>query len=95
MKNKKALALVASILILFTLTSFAETKKLKEIGRYTLVRIKGEVPTSEVMKILVDKYAGDIKYGFDLAGYGDLYLPFIHHQTGSLLQCAGNIGCRD
>jgi hypothetical protein len=77
MKSKKFTVLVIGILILFTLTSFAETKKLKEIGRYTLVRIKGEVPTSEVMKILVDKYAGDIKYGFDLAGYGDVFLPFL------------------
>lgn len=65
------------ILVLFAVMSFAETTKLKEIGRYTLVRIKGEVPTEEVMKILVDKYAGDIKYGFDTAGYGDVYLPFL------------------
>lgn len=65
------------LFILFSLTSYAETKKLEEIGRYTLVRIKGEVPVAEVMKILVDKYAGDIKYGFDLVGAGDLYFPFI------------------
>lgn len=77
MKNKKFLALVIGILIIFSVISYAETKKLKQIGRYTLVRIKGEVPTSEVMKILVDKYAGDIKFGFDLAGYGDLFLPFL------------------
>ncbi len=35
------------------------------------------MPTTEVMKILIDNYAGDIKYGFDLAGCGDLYFPFI------------------
>lgn len=77
MKNKKLTFLVIGILILFSLSTFAETKKLKHIGRYTLVRIKGEVPTAEVMKTLLDKYTGDIKYGFDLAGYGDLFLPFI------------------
>jgi len=77
MKSKKFTVLVIGILILFTFTSFAETKKLKQIGRYTLVRIKGEVPSSEVMKLLVDKYAGDIKYGFDSAGYGDVFLPFL------------------
>ncbi|MFC2157201.1 hypothetical protein ACFLT9_05130 [Acidobacteriota bacterium] len=77
MKSKKFMVLVVAILILFTLTSYAETKKLKEIGRFTLVRIKGEVPTSEVMKILVEKYAGDIKYGFDKAGYGNLFIPFL------------------
>ncbi len=68
------------IFILFSLSSYAETeetKKLKRIGVYTLVRIKGEIPVPEVMKTIIDKYTGDIKYGFDLAGYGDLYLPFI------------------
>jgi len=77
MNAKKILALTVGLLVLFSFSSLAETKKLKQIGRYTLVRIKGEVPTSEVMKTLVDRYAGDIKYGFDLAGFGDLYLPFM------------------
>jgi hypothetical protein len=62
MKNKLFLVLVIGVLVVFTVTTFAETTKLKQIGRYTLVRIKGEVPTAEVMKILV---------------YGDVYLPFL------------------
>lgn len=77
MKNKKWLILIVGLMILFVASSYAETKKLKEIGRYTLCRFKGDVPTSEVMKKLIEMYAGDIKYGFDLAGYGDLYLPFV------------------
>lgn len=77
MRNKRLLLFVIVILIIGAVSTYAETKKLKQIGRYTLVNIKGEVPTAEVMKILVDKYAGDIKYGFDMAGYGDLYLPFL------------------
>ncbi|MGB6340166.1 MAG: hypothetical protein WBF32_10365, partial [Candidatus Aminicenantaceae bacterium] len=77
MKSKIFMVLVIGVLVLFTVSSFAETTKLKQIGRYTLVRIKGDVPTAEVMKILVDKYAGDIKYGFDVAGYGNVYLPFL------------------
>jgi hypothetical protein len=77
MKNKGLIFVLVGVFILFSLSAFAETKKLEEIGRYTLVRIKGEVPTAEVMKTLIDKYAGDIKYGFDLAGYGDLFLPFL------------------
>ncbi|MBN1222230.1 MAG: hypothetical protein JXB23_03205 [Candidatus Aminicenantes bacterium] len=77
MRSKKTAIVIIGILILFTALTFAETKKLKQIGRYTLVRIKGEVPTGEVMKILVEQYAGDIKYGFDLAGYGDVFLPFL------------------
>jgi len=77
MKNKKVVFLVIGLLIVFTISSFAETKKLTELGRYSLVRIKGQVPSADVMKILVDKYAGDIKYGFDKAGYGDLFIPFM------------------
>lgn len=77
MKNKKMIALAMSIFFFSLPSSFAETKKLKEVGRYTFVRIRGEVPTSEVMKALIDRYTGDIKYGFDLAGFGDLFLPFL------------------
>ncbi len=77
MKHKRFIFIIIGILVFLTINSYAETKKLKSVGRFTLVQIKGEVPTSEVMKILLEKYTGDIKYGFDLAGYGDLYLPFI------------------
>lgn len=77
MRSKKLIILAVCVLVLFAISSFAQTKKLTTIGRYTFVRIKGDVPTQEVMKTLVEKYAGDIKYGFDLAGYGDMYLPFL------------------
>ena len=77
MRNKKIVFVLIGILILFSLNSFAETKKLKRVGRYTLVRIRGEVPTAEVMKVLLDRYTGDIKYGFDLVGCGELFFTFI------------------
>ena len=77
MRGKKFTFLVIAVLILFSITSFAETKKLKVIGRYPLIRIQGQIPTAEVMKIILDKYTGDVKYGFDMAGYGELYIPFI------------------
>ncbi|MFQ6037449.1 MAG: hypothetical protein ACE5LV_02415, partial [Candidatus Aminicenantales bacterium] len=77
MKNKIRVILSIGLILWTASMAFSETKKLEEIGRYTLVRIKGEVPTAEVMKVLLERYTGDIKYGFDLAGYGDLFLPFI------------------
>ncbi len=77
MKSRKLIALVTGVLILMTLSSFAETKKLERIGLYTFAQVRGKIPTQEVMKRLVERYAGDIKYGFDLAGNGDLYLPFL------------------
>lgn len=77
MKNKKVICLLVFLIIAFSLSTFAETKKLKSIGNYTFARVRGRIPTQEVMKMLVDRYAADIKYGFDLAGNGDLYLPFM------------------
>lgn len=78
MKNKKLiLYLVVALLVFATAISFAETKKLKRIGLYTFVQVKGQVPTPEVMKMLFDRYADDIKTGFELAGYPDLYQPFM------------------
>ncbi|MCX7974876.1 MAG: PKD domain-containing protein [Candidatus Aminicenantes bacterium] len=77
MKRKVIFCFVIMGLLLVANISFAQTKKLTSIGRYTFVRIRGVVPTQEVMKRLVELYAGDIKYGFDLAGFGELYLPFM------------------
>jgi len=80
MRGKSIVFLLIGIFILFTLSSYAETeetKKLKRVGIFTFVRIKGEIPVPEVMKTILEKYSGDIKYGLDLAGYGELYLPFI------------------
>jgi hypothetical protein len=83
MKNKKVIVVLVLMLAVFALSTYAETTKLKSIGQYTLVRIRGKVPTQEVMKMLVDRYAADIKYGFDLAGAGDLYLPFMEQVKSS------------
>ena len=75
--KKLVLYLLVALLVLITATSFAETKKLKRIGLYTFVEIKGQVPTAEVMKMLFDRYAEDIKTGFEMAGYPELYQPFM------------------
>ena len=78
MKNKKLLALVSVFFILLLAAgASAEVKKIKSIGHFTFARVRGKIPTPEVMKMLADRYAGDIKYGFDQAGYGDIYLAFI------------------
>jgi hypothetical protein len=69
--------IVPCLILLLAVGATAEVKKIKSMGSYTFVRIKGSIPTPEVMKMLADRYAGDIKYGFDQAGYGDIYLAFI------------------
>ena len=84
MKNKKIfLVLLIFGLIALTMNTYAEVTKLKSIGRYTFARVKGNIPTQEVMKTVADRYAADIKLGFDMAGYGDLYLPFLDQLKGA------------
>ena len=77
MKNRRFVFVVVGLLIVFSLSAWAETKKITEMGHYTFARVKGKVPTQDVMKMLVTKYATDLKYGFEQAGYPDLYEPFL------------------
>ena len=55
----------------------AETKKLKDIGRYKLVDIQKDMPSEEIFQTLLDKFSTDIHNGFNLAGYSSLSGPFI------------------
>jgi hypothetical protein len=66
-----------ALLIALSISSWAETKKLTTMGRYTFARVRGNVPSQDVMKMLVTRYAADLKYGFEQAGYPDLYEPFL------------------
>jgi hypothetical protein len=75
--RKSAIIFVVMALVAFTAMSFAQTTKLKRIGLYTFAEIKGQIPTPEVMKTLFDRYAADIKTGFDIAGSTELYEPFM------------------
>lgn len=76
MKNKKwAFFIFIGILILLSLNTLAETKKLREIGRFKF--IDTNVPVDQWMKAIAERYAEDVKIGFTLAGYPDVYLPFM------------------
>jgi len=77
MNNKKLVFFVIGVFVLFSLGAFAETKKLKNIGRYKLVNIKNDMPSEEIMQNIVNNFTGDIQNGFNLAGYSDLSLPLI------------------
>ena len=87
------LFILPCLILLLAVSSSAEVKKIKSMGNFTFVRIKGSIPTPEVMKMLADRYAGDIKYGFDQAGYGDIYLPFIEQlKSAQFEETTWNIG---
>ncbi len=87
------LVIIPCLILLLVGSASAEVKKIKSMGNFTFVRIKGSIPTPEVMKMLADRYAGDIKYGFDQAGYGDIYLPFIEQlKSAEFEDTTWNIG---
>ncbi len=77
MKNKKWNVIILGLMILTSLNIFGETKKLRDIGRYKFIPIKAGQPAPEMMKTILEDYADDIQRGFELAGYSNLYLPFI------------------
>jgi hypothetical protein len=77
MKNKQWYFILIGLMILTSLSIFAQTKKLRDIGRYKFIPVKAGTLAPEVMKVIAEKYADDIKRGFDLAGYPSLYPPFI------------------
>ncbi len=56
MRSKKIVILMIGLIILVSLMSYSETKKLKRVVVNTLVRIKGEIPVAEVMKTIIEKY---------------------------------------
>jgi len=72
-KSKKALVFLVILLAVGLVGSYAETKKWTRTGANTFARVQGKIPTADVMKMLADKYAGDIKIGMDQVGRGDLY----------------------
>ena len=77
MRSRKLILFVAVLLVVCSAVSLAETKKLTRIGINTFAQVRGNIPTAQVMKTIAEKYAADIKYGFDQVGMGNLYLPFL------------------
>jgi hypothetical protein len=77
MKNKKLYFILIGLMILTSLNIFGQTKKLRDVGRYKFIPVKAGASASEIMNLMLEKYAGDIERGFDLAGSPNLYLPFM------------------
>jgi len=76
MKDKKwAFFIFIGMMILLTMNALAETKKLREVGRFRF--IDTNVPADQWMTALAERYAERVKIGFTLAGYADVYLPFM------------------
>ena len=78
MKSKRLIFWVVGILVVFSLNSWAENKKIMEMGHYPFTLIRGNGATEAgIKKMLVKRYAKDLKTGFTLAGNPELYTPFM------------------
>ena len=77
MKNKKWCFVLIGLMVLTSLSIYGQTKKLRDIGRYRFIPIKAGTPAPEIMKAIAEQYAGDVQRGFELAGYPNLYAPFM------------------
>lgn len=77
MNAKKLVLVILSFSILLSLNSWATTKKITRLGRYSFARLSADVSAKDVMKLLAERHAADIKSGFDQAGYHALAEPFL------------------
>src|SRR4030043_764947 len=77
MKDKKWNLVLIGLMILTSLNVLGETRKLRDIGRYRFIPIQAGTSTSEMMKAIAEKYAGDVQRAFEVAGNPDRYVPFI------------------
>jgi hypothetical protein len=77
MRYKKTVVFVVALLMLFSLSTFARTQKLRTVNVYPLIKVKGGVASPEELRGLFEKYAEDIKMGFEKIGASFLYSDFM------------------
>lgn len=75
MRYKKTVVLVVALLMVISALSFARTQNLRKVGVVPLM--KGGVETGDDLKPLIEKYAEEIKKGFEKAGAAFLYSDFM------------------
>jgi hypothetical protein len=75
MRNTKLTFFVIGVVLLFSLNGLAQTKKLTEVGRFRLM--DPNMAPDALITAVTETYAQDIKIGFTLAGYPELYTPFV------------------
>jgi len=85
MNHKRLTLIFISIFILSLLSTHAETKKLREIGRYRFVNVNVTMSPDE-MKAALESKAGDLESGFVAAGYGDVYSDFMDRLGHSMYE---------
>lgn len=76
MKNNKIVLLLTILIFVFTIGSYAKTVKAYRLGTYPLVSCG--VADVDSLKQNLFKNDEHVKKGFELAGYAELYLPFMN-----------------
>jgi hypothetical protein len=79
MKNNKRLLVLIGlmVMVLVTLQVSGQTKKLRDIGKYKFLPVDAGMPAPEMMKVVAENYADDIRRGFEVVGAPELYAPFM------------------
>ncbi|OGD21182.1 MAG: hypothetical protein A2W03_10400 [Candidatus Aminicenantes bacterium RBG_16_63_16] len=78
MKDNKRNLILIGLMILISIQVSGETRKLRDIGRYRFLPMEAGLPVAEMLKSVADKYADDIRRGFEAAGAPELYAPFMY-----------------
>jgi hypothetical protein len=76
MKSKTVVFMIL-LLMVCTLSTWSETRKISEMGRHPFARPGVDVSAKEMGAILSQRYDGDIVTGFALSGYPELATPFL------------------
>ncbi len=77
MKHNTRIFVLIGLMVLIAVQVSGETKKLRDVGRYRFLPLQAGQPAPEMMKAVADKYADDIRLGFETAGAPELYAPFL------------------
>ena len=95
MKNNKRLLVLIGlmVMVLVTLQVSGQTKKLRDIGRYKFLPMDAGRPAPEMMKVFAEKYADDVRRGFEVAGAPQLYPQFMEQlRQGAVTERALPVG---
>jgi hypothetical protein len=77
MKDNLRILVLIGLMILISINAAGDTKKLRDIGRYRFLPMEAGMSAPAMMKAIAEKYADDVRRGFEAAGAPELYPQFI------------------
>lgn len=86
MRYRKTAVFIVVLLMLFSLSTFARTQKLRTVNRYPLMKCKAGVASVDDLRSLIKEYAEDIKVGFEKADASFLYADFMDQADSMVIE---------